>query len=172
MLIDLIIAGILVYGAVRGLWNGFFVEFASLISLFLGIWIALKFANYFKTMLETQTSWNPQMILMLSFGLPFVLTLIALVVASRFFTSVLSVLGLSLFNKILGALLGLLKAVLALAVVLNFFETLNSDESFATRQTLDNMIFYDTIRDIGAEIYPEFQRWHFDKDEERETDSL
>ena len=43
--IDIILAGILLYGLIKGLWKGLFVELASLVSLLLGVYLSIKFLN-------------------------------------------------------------------------------------------------------------------------------
>ena len=43
--IDIILGAFLVFGLIRGLKNGLIVEFASLISFFIGIYIAVKFSS-------------------------------------------------------------------------------------------------------------------------------
>ena len=43
--IDLILGGILLYGLIKGLWKGLFIELASLVSLLLGIYLAIKFSG-------------------------------------------------------------------------------------------------------------------------------
>ena len=43
-IIDIVFAVLLVFSAFRGLRNGLFVELASLISFFIGIYIAVKFS--------------------------------------------------------------------------------------------------------------------------------
>lgn len=159
-MLDLILGGLLIYGAIRGAWNGFIMEFAALISLFAGIWVALEFAHYFKALLEVHTTWNPQMILILSFGLPFIITLIAIVMVAKFFTSLAGVAGLGIFNKIGGAVLGVIKMCLILGVALNFFANINYDQTYARKETLDQSIFFNPILKTGSAIYPIMQGWY------------
>ena len=42
--IDIILGSLLVFGLIRGVKNGLFVELASLISFFIGVYIAVKFS--------------------------------------------------------------------------------------------------------------------------------
>ena len=43
--IDIVLGALLVFGLIRGLRNGLIVEFASLISFFVGVYLAVKFKH-------------------------------------------------------------------------------------------------------------------------------
>ena len=43
--IDLILGGILVYGAIKGLMKGLIVEIAGLMALVIGVWGAIHFSD-------------------------------------------------------------------------------------------------------------------------------
>ncbi len=43
--IDIVLGVFLIFGLIRGLRNGLIIEFASLISLFIGIYLAVKFSS-------------------------------------------------------------------------------------------------------------------------------
>ena len=43
--IDIVLGALLVFGLIRGLRNGLIVEFASLISFFVGVYLAVKFSS-------------------------------------------------------------------------------------------------------------------------------
>ena len=83
--LDLILGVLLLYGFVKGIWNGFFAEAASLISLFAGIYIAIELSRYLKDFLEAHTSWGSGTILLLSFGLPFLATVVAIMLLVKAF---------------------------------------------------------------------------------------
>ena len=76
--IDIILASLLGYAAFKGFKNGLFAELASLFSLFLGIFIALKFSFYAKEVLEKAVKWNPVFIQISAFVVTFVLVLVAI----------------------------------------------------------------------------------------------
>ena len=62
--LDIVFAVFLVYGLIRGLKNGLFVELASLVSFFIGIYIAVKFSvrvrDLGSTIAEAQEKINAQ----------------------------------------------------------------------------------------------------------------
>ena len=57
--IDLILGGILLYGLIKGLWKGLFIELASLVSLLLGIYLAIKFSGVVGSLFDSQLPDDP-----------------------------------------------------------------------------------------------------------------
>ncbi len=58
--IDIVLAALLVFGLIKGLRNGLFVELASLVAFFIGIYVAIRFSYIIKAMFENAVSWSPK----------------------------------------------------------------------------------------------------------------
>lgn len=157
--IDLVLGGLLAYGIIRGIWNGFFVEFASLISLLIGIWAAIKFSYFFGAIIETHVSWNPRTIQITAFALTFIAVVIAITLLAKVFTTVVSFAGLGLFNKLLGGIFGLVKMTLIISVMLNLFAKMNSGNFLISEETAEKSLFYNPIRKTAAVFYPTLEEW-------------
>ena len=56
--LDIILGGLLAYSFYKGIRNGLFVELASLISLLVGIYFAVKFSSFMKGILAGFLHWN------------------------------------------------------------------------------------------------------------------
>ena len=140
--IDIIIGGFLLYGFLRGIWNGLFVELASFLSLLIGIWAALRFSTTLNLWLQTMVSWSPKTIMIVSFALTFILVFIAITMLAKVFTTLFSFAGLGIFNKILGGVFGIFKMILIVGVSLGIFEKINFANHFAERETLEKSLFY------------------------------
>lgn len=162
--IDIIIGGILLYGFVRGLWNGLFVELASFVSLLVGIWTALRFSNTLGTWLQTIVSWSPKTIMIISFALTFILVFIAIALLAKVFTTIFSFAGLGIFNKILGGVFGTFKMILIVGVLLSIFEKINFANHFAESTTLEKSILYYPVLHTATKIYPSLQEWLLKQD--------
>ncbi len=160
--IDIFLGIFLTVGVIRGIWNGFFAELGSLISLLIGIWAALKFSTLTASTLENHVSWSPQKIQILAFILTFVAVVIAITLITKMLTKTAGLVGLGLVNKIMGGVLGLLKTILILSVLLNLFGKINANEHFATKETTDQSIFYNPISLVAARIYPTIESWYTD----------
>lgn len=157
--LDIFLGILLIYGLIRGLWNGFFVELASLVSLMLGIFIAIKFSYLMKGYLDSNGSWNPKTAQVTAFALTFILVVVGVSLLAKIFTKLADFAALGLFNKLLGAVFGVLKMILLLSVFLNLFEKINANNTFADEETLNNSIFYHPIQKVSMFIYPSIEEW-------------
>lgn len=157
--LDIFLGVFLIYGLIRGLCNGFFVELASLVSLLLGIFIAIKFSYLMKAYLENHGSWNPKTVQVVAFALTFILVVVGISLLGKIFTKLADFAALGLFNKLLGGIFGVLKTILMLSVLLNLFEKVNTNYAFAEKETLDHSIFYNPVRAVSKFIYPSIEEW-------------
>lgn len=154
--IDFLLGGLLVYGLVRGIWNGFFVELASLLSLLIGIWAAIKFSHLMQSLISGHVAWHPKTIQIVAFALTFVLVVVGISLLAKVFTSIANFAGLGIFNKILGGFFGLLKMTLIISISLNLFAKL-TDYGLIEKETGDASLFYNPIRKTAALVYPSLE---------------
>jgi len=157
--IDVFLGIFLLYGLIRGLWNGFFVELASLVSLLLGIFIAIKFSYLMRAHLENHGAWSPKTIQVAAFALTFILVVVGVSLLGKIFTKLANFAALGFFNKLLGGIFGVLKTILMLSVLLNLFEKVNSNHAFADKETLDHSTLYNPVRAVSKFIYPSIEEW-------------
>lgn len=161
-ILDIVLGGILVYGCIRGIWNGFFVELASFISLLIGVFIAIKFSVFTQSLLKNHVSWSPKSIEIIAFIMTFVLVVIGIYFLAKFLTTLANFAGLGCFNKIFGGFFGVLKIILMLSVFLNFFLKINSNNTFIDKETIDKSVFFNPIQKVAGFIYPSFLEWFED----------
>lgn len=158
--LDIVLCSLLVYGLFQGIRNGFFVELASLISLLLGIYLAIKFSSFAKEILAGFVHWNPKTIQIVAFVITFLLVVICISVMAKIFTSVADFAQLGVVNKLGGGFFRLLKTILIISIFLNLFEKINFDNTFAKKETLDKSIFYHPILKTAGFIYPSIEKWY------------
>ncbi|MBF6608441.1 MAG: CvpA family protein [Flavobacterium sp.] len=158
--IDIVLGLILAFGVLRGIWNGFIAELASLIALVVGIWAALKFSHLMRGILENHVSWNPKSIQVAAFILTFVLVVIGMSILAKILTKTAGMVGLGLVNKIMGAVAGLLKTVLLLSVFLNLFSKINTNGALISQESTEQSIFYNPISRVAAKLYPTIESWY------------
>lgn len=157
--IDIILGCLLLYGLVRGFWNGFFIEIASLFSLLLGIFIAIKFSSFAQSLLSSHVSWSPKTIQITAFALTFIAVVIGLSILAKFLTTISKFAGLGIFNKIAGAFFGLLKTILLISVTLHFFHKMNAKVDFVSKEQLVKSILYYPTLEVSGKIYPALESW-------------
>ena len=157
--LDIFLAVFLALGLVKGFRNGFFVELASLVSVLLGIYVAIKFSYLTQSYLKEHFSSNPKTIQVLAFGLTFILVIIAVSLLAKVFTSIVNFASLGLLNNILGAFLGLLRTVLVMSILLNLFQKINFDGAFLSEKTKGESVLYEPVQEVSRNIYPSISRW-------------
>ena len=157
--LDIVLGVILVIGIFKGIRNGLFVELASLISLILGIYIAIKFSSLAKVMLSGFVHWNPKTIQIVAFIITFLIVVVGISLLAKFLTSVANFAQLGVINNLGGGFFRLLKTILILSIFLNLFEKINFNNTFAKKETLNKSLFYRPIQISAGFIYPSIEKW-------------
>ena len=149
--LDIFLGGLLIYGFVRGFWNGFFIELASFVSLLVGIYVAMK------SIVASHVTWNPKTIQMVAFIITFILVVIGISLLAKFLTKMAYLASLGIVNKVMGSVFGLFKMILILSVLLSFFQKINFDYAFANKSTIENSYFFNPIKKTAEIIYPSIE---------------
>ena len=157
--IDLILGGVLLYGLIKGLWKGLFIELASLVSLLLGIYLAIKFSGVIGNMFDSQLPDDPGNAAIVAFIITFLAVVIGITLLAKAFTKIADFSGLGLLNRILGGFFGLLKTALILSVALNFFLKLNTGNTIAKKETLDGSALFYPLLEMSDLIFPVLEDW-------------
>lgn len=157
--LDIILGCLLVYGLYKGITNGLFVEVASLISLLLGIYFAVKFSILTAEIISGFVQWNPKTVQVTAFLLTFILVVIGISLLAKILTGLASFAYLGWINKLGGGFFRVLKTILIVSIFLNLFEKINFNNTFAKKETLDKSIFYRPIQKTAGFIYPSIEKW-------------
>jgi len=158
--LDIVLGVLLAYSIFKGIRNGLFVELASLISLILGVYVAIKFSFLAKAMLSGFVHWNPKTIQIVAFIITFLIVVVGISLLAKFLTSVTNFAQLGVLNKLGGGFFRLLKTILILSIFLNLFEKINFNNAFAKKETLDKSLFYRPIQKTAGFIYPSIEKWY------------
>ena len=158
-ILDFFIGLFLIIGLVKGFRNGFFVELASLVSILIGILIAIKFSYLTKSYLEQHGSWNPKTIQVVAFALTFILVVVGVSILARVFTSIANFAFLGFANSIFGAVIGLLRAVLVMSILLNLFQKLNVNHALISKETKEKSMLFLPVQEVSKKIYPSISEW-------------
>ena len=117
---DIIIVLILILAIWRGWVNGFIYELAVLCAFFTGLYAAFKFAWFAREKISDWFNVTYQNAAEISFFVMFVVVFIAVILLGKLFSSLVNVTPLGIFNRILGALFGLMRYALVLSLALWF----------------------------------------------------
>lgn len=158
--IDIIFVALLGYALYKGIKNGLFVELASLVALIAGIFIALKFSDIAKAIIENNVSWDPKYVEIIAFALTFIAVVAAIHLSAKVLTKIADFAFLGWINKLAGAAFSMIKTILALSVVILLFEKINVNNMIAEQETLDNSMFYNPIKKVSEFVYPQIEEWY------------
>lgn len=158
-LLDIVFAVLIGYSVFKGLKNGLFVEFASVISFFIGIYVAVKFSYLIGNVIGDGTSKSVKVI---AFILTFILIVVAIHLLAKVFSGIASTLFLGWLNKLGGAFFAVLKTVLMLGVVLSLFQKVNIDNTLISKETQENSIFFNPILETSEFMLPVLTDWFKD----------
>lgn len=151
---DIIIAALLLFGFVRGLMKGLFVEVASLVALVAGVYGSIHFSYFIGDWLKDSVDWDEKYISLAAFAATFVVILLIISLAGKLLTKIADFASLGILNKLLGGVFGALKIGLILSVVFIFFGKMNDTIPFVEQETLDESILYKPVKKIAPMIFP------------------
>jgi membrane protein required for colicin V production len=151
---DIIIASLLLFGFVRGLLKGLFVEVASLVALIGGVYGAIHFSYFASDFLKEYVSWKQEYISLASFAITFVIIIVVIALLGKALTKIADFASLGILNKILGGVFGALKIGLIMSVVFIFFGKMNDTVPFIEKETLQESILYGPVKKVAPTIFP------------------
>jgi membrane protein required for colicin V production len=152
--IDIVLSLVLLIGLVRGFIKGFVFEIAILGSLFLGTYAAFHFAYIIQPYLLKIGKMNPHTLAYVSFLVMFLLVAVGIYFLAKLFTGLVNIAALGIFNKILGALFGLLKYAFISSLILYFFNQLDATHHFiGADQKAESKVYYPILR-IAPALLP------------------
>ncbi|WP_243473598.1 CvpA family protein [Winogradskyella sp. MH6] len=153
-IIDIVLAALLLFGFIRGLFKGLFVEIASLVALVLGIYGAIHFSYFAADLLESKVDWSEKTINIVAFAVTFVIIVLAISLAGKALTKLADFAALGLLNKLLGGVFGALKIGLILSIILIVFGKLNNTLPFMEKEDLEKSVLYEPVKSLAPMIFP------------------
>lgn len=151
---DIIIAALLLFGFVRGLMKGLFVEVASLVALVAGVYGAIHFSYFLGEWLKNSVSWDEKYIKLAAFAGTFIVIIIAIALLGKILTKIADFASLGILNKLLGGVFGALKIGLILSVIFIFFGKINDTIPFIKKESLEESILCKPVKKIAPMIFP------------------
>lgn len=153
---DILIAALLIFGFIRGLLKGLFVEVASLVALIAGIYGAIHFSYFAAAFLKNYVSWDEKYITIVAFAITFAIIVIVITLLGKLFTKIANFAALGMLNKLLGGLFGTLKIGLILSIILIVFDKLNNTLPFMSQDEQEETILYEPVKNLAPILFPNF----------------
>ena len=171
-IIDIILGALLLFGLIRGVMKGLFVEVASLGALVAGIYGAIHFSNFAAEFLDSRLDWEEKYINIVAFAVTFVIIVLIIALAGKALTKLADFAALGILNKLLGGVFGALKIGLILSILLIVFDNMNNTIPFADKEDLEDSILYKPVKGLAPLIFPSIlNKGKEDSDENSNTDS-
>lgn len=151
--LDLILGGLIVYGAVKGFFKGLIIEAASLLALLLGVVCALLFSAALGDLLATNFKESPLPPAGVIFIGIFIAVIIAVNLLAKGITKILKMAALGFVNRIFGALFGGLKFALALSALLLLIDQFSFLFQYFDTEILDESYLYEPLKSLGEIMF-------------------
>lgn len=117
-IVDLILIILLGAAAIRGFVKGFFVEFATVAAIVLGVVCAMMFSAYLQHWLTGLVSWRPATIKAASFFIIFISVLIVVHLIANALEQFVRAIALGILSRIGGAIFGVIKSAFILSFLM------------------------------------------------------
>ncbi|TJY38160.1 CvpA family protein [Pontimicrobium aquaticum] len=153
-ILDIILGALILFGLIRGLSKGLFVEIASLVALVAGVFGAIHFSDFAAGFLESKVDWSEQTINIAAFAITFVIIVMVISLAGRALTKLADFAALGMLNKLLGGVFGALKIALILSIALMIFSKMNRAIPFLGEEDIENSVLYEPVESLAPMIFP------------------
>lgn len=157
---DYVIIAIIVIAAVYGGFKGVIGQFASLISLILGIWAACKFCGMLAPAVSkwTGATMDLNTLKVIIFAVLLISALIIGKMVARLLEGLVKLSMLEWFNKLLGVLFGALKAIAIMSIILYLIDNINGSWHLFPEETLKSSKGIVLLRRFYTEAFPYLQK--------------
>lgn len=156
--LDLIFAVALIYGAWKGFKKGFVIELFTFLALFLGLYAGIHFSDFMADILTNNVEIESKYVPTVSFTVIFLLVGAIVYFAGIAIEKVIKVVQLSLLNKLLGVLLGIIKMVFVLGVITMLIESYDEKGDFISEDSKKGSIFYKPLKSVVSFAIPAFEK--------------
>lgn len=144
---DIALAILLLIGLVRGFIKGFIFEIAVIGALFLGTYAAFKMSGLLQPYVLMVGNFSPFTVNLICSILMFTLICVGIFFLAKLFTGLVNIAALGVFNKILGAIFGLLKYAFITSVILYFFNLLDVKHHYLSSDTkAESRLYYPVLK--------------------------
>ena len=152
--LDIAIAVPLLYGLVKGFSNGLIKEITGLLSLIIGIYIAVNFSILLEPYLSGIFGYYDQFKPIIAFIILFVATSLIINLIGILVNKLTKALALGIVSRFLGAIFGLLKVI----VIFSFLLFVITDYNLVNKKIKNDSVLYKPLSDIAAIITPQLKK--------------
>lgn len=153
-IVDIILVGLLILGAVRGFTKGLIAQLFSLAALLLGVWGAIRFSDYTATFLIEKFHLSNQYIALIAFAITFTLIVIAVHFLGKLIEGFFDLTVLGIVNKVSGLVFGFIKYAFILSILIVIAEKVNVRMNFYSKETKEKSYVYEPLSKLAPSVFP------------------
>lgn len=162
--LDILLVIPMLFLTYKGWKRGIVREVATLVGVLAGIWAAVHLSQVVSELLGL-TSENAVLV---AFFICFVGAMVLAWILGRMVEGLMKAAHLSLANRVLGAVSGILKALCILAVVLNYAVMIDRHEVVMKQETKENSLLYKPVYETGNKLTESLKQFIADHRDEWE----
>ena len=155
--LDIIIALILLIGAIAGLRKGFIVQVFSIGAIILSAWLSYTFSSAFSEWLSAYIHAEGFWLNIISFLLIFIGIGILCRLLGRLVEKIFQFAMLGWLNRLLGAIFSVVKYALVLGLAMVLFNSINSRFAWVSEEKLAESKMYSLIKEGAYTVFPYFE---------------
>lgn len=166
--LDIILLVPIVWLTIKGFRRGFILELVSLIALFAGIWAAFHFSFYARDLLDRWFTVDEKYMPAISFVVTFAVVAVVIILIGKLADKFVEMLAMGPLNKILGAIFGILKAVLLLGIIIYLIDSFDTREKLVTPKAKEKSFLYVPLSKVIPTVIPYVRKLR--KEEEKKEE--
>ena len=155
--LDIILLICFVPALVRGIQKGLVEQLISLVSIFIGAWMAYRFAEPLSVWLTQFINLEPRILGVASFAVIVIITVFLLALLGKLLAKTLKLASLGFVDRLLGVIFALLKAALVIGLLIFVFDTFNGKWNLVNPEVLDGSVIYGALHGAAMKVFPYLQ---------------
>ena len=152
--LDAIIIAPLIYGAYKGFQKGLIYEVAMILGLIIGVYCGFKFSGLAFELLQKIFPDEGHLLHYISFFVVITVIVLIFIFYARLMEAVLKITSLNVFNKVAGAIFGLLKFALAISVIFWLLKPVENSLSIIPEKSRKESLLYGYVLKIASSLAP------------------
>ena len=152
--VDLILLLPMLYLGFKGFNRGLIGEVASIVGLVLGIYACLFFSSTVKIWVASTFESDGYWVGIAAFAITFIGVLLGVNLIAKLLSKVLDMAALGIFNKMLGTIFGILKAMIILSALLLIVNGIDQQFSFLPQEKIKGSMMYEPLSKFAFKALP------------------
>ncbi len=150
--VDIILVIPLIWFTYKGFTKGLIIELTSLAALILGIYASMHFSGFASGFLIDHVKMEPKYITIVSFAITFIVVVILVFIVGNLAEKIINMLFLGFFNKVIGAIFGLLKISLIISTLIFILNIININ--ILPKDKCEKSFLYKPVAQLAPMIIP------------------